>query len=73
MLHVLYLYGGLANYVYSLYGIPKGVEQNVTRHEVQLCFTNRLQDLCFKNGGIYIKLGQHIGQLVCLLKVTKLW
>mmetsp|Transcript_3442 Transcript_3442/g.9893 ORF Transcript_3442/g.9893 Transcript_3442/m.9893 type:complete len:315 (+) Transcript_3442:314-1258(+) len=28
---------------------------------------NRLMNLCFKNGGIYIKLGQHIGQLDHLL------
>ena len=25
---------------------------------------NRLLDVCFRNGGIYIKLGQHIGMLV---------
>ncbi|XP_073366787.1 putative ABC1 protein At2g40090 isoform X2 [Aegilops tauschii subsp. strangulata] len=25
---------------------------------------NRLQELCFRNGNIYIKLGQHIAQLV---------
>ncbi len=34
---------------------------------------DRLEDIYFKNGGIYIKLGQHIGQLVCLLRVSKLW
>ncbi|KAH8931541.1 hypothetical protein BDL97_19G027700 [Sphagnum fallax] len=52
-----------ADYVYSLYGIPEGAERDVARHEVHLRSANRLQDLCFKNGGIYIKLGQHIGQL----------
>jgi aarF domain-containing kinase len=57
------LWGGLADYVYSLYGIPEGAERDVARHEVHLRSANRLQDLCFKNGGIYIKLGQHIGQL----------
>jgi len=25
---------------------------------------DKLLQLCFQNGGIYIKLGQHIGQLV---------
>ncbi len=73
MLHALYLWGGLANCVYSLYGIPKGVEQDVAKHEMHLCSTNRLQDHCFKNGGIYIKVGQHIGQLIHLLRVSKLW
>ncbi len=73
MLHVLYLWGGLADYVYSLYGILEGVEQDEARHDVHLCFTSRLQDLCFKNGGIYIKLSQHIVQLVCLFWVSKLW
>ncbi len=70
---MLYLWGGFANFVYSYYGITKGVKQDVARHVVHLCSTNRLQDLCFNNGRIYIKLGQHIGQLVCLLKVSKLW
>jgi len=59
--------------VHSLYGVPKGVEQDVARHEVHLHFANRLQDLCFKNGGIYINLSQHIGQLVHLPKVLELW
>jgi hypothetical protein len=73
VLHALCLWGGLADYVYSLYGIPEGAERDVARHEVHLRSANRLQDLCFKNGGIYIKLGQHIGQLVCLLRVSELW
>jgi hypothetical protein len=73
VLHALCLWGGFANYVYSLYGIPKGVERNVARHEVHLHSINRLQDLYFKNGGIYIKLSHHIGQLVHLLRVLELW
>jgi hypothetical protein len=40
-----------------LYGIPRGAEQDVARHVLHLCFVIRLQDLCFKNGGIYIKFG----------------
>lgn len=31
---------------------------------------HKLKELCFKNGGIYIKLGQHIGQLVCYIVLT---
>jgi hypothetical protein len=46
------LWGGLVDYVYSLYGILKGVEQNEVRHDVNLRSIDRLQDLCFKNGGI---------------------
>ncbi len=57
MLHVFFLWGGLVDYVYSLYGTPEGVERDVARHEVHLRSANRLQDLCFKNGGTYIKLG----------------
>jgi hypothetical protein len=38
-----------------------------------MCSANRLQDLCFKNFGIYIKPSQHIGRLVRFFKVSKLW
>jgi hypothetical protein len=34
LLHAFYLWEGLAIYVYSLYGIPKGVKRDVARHEV---------------------------------------
>ncbi|KAK6933016.1 ABC1 atypical kinase-like domain [Dillenia turbinata] len=52
------------DYEYSLWGLPEGsVERAKVKHEVHLRSARRLQDLCFKNGGIYIKLGQHIGQL----------
>mmetsp|Transcript_20714 Transcript_20714/g.53084 ORF Transcript_20714/g.53084 Transcript_20714/m.53084 type:complete len:534 (+) Transcript_20714:223-1824(+) len=46
--------------------------------QLHLCHergAERLLDLCFRNGGIYIKLGQHIGQLDHLLPgeyVTKM-
>jgi aarF domain-containing kinase len=73
VLHVFCLWGGLVDYVYSLHGILVGVGEDVAWHDVNLCSTNKLQDLCFKNGGIYMKLGQHISQLVCLLRVSKLW
>lgn len=55
----------IADYKYSLYGLAEGsAEREQAKHEAHLRCANRLQALCFKNGGIYIKLGQHIGQLV---------
>jgi predicted unusual protein kinase regulating ubiquinone biosynthesis (AarF/ABC1/UbiB family) len=63
----LYIYC-LPDYMSSLYGISEGsVEMENARHEVHLRNAERLKNLCFKNGGIYIKLGQHIGQLVKLI------
>jgi len=32
--HAFYLWGGFANYVYSLYGILEGAKRDVARHEV---------------------------------------
>jgi hypothetical protein len=32
----LYLWGGLADYVYSLYDLQEGGERDVARHEVHL-------------------------------------
>ena len=56
----------LLDYEYSLWGLPEGSKEwSAVKHEVHLRSARKLQDLCFKNGGIYIKLGQHIGQLVC--------
>ncbi|KAK2980998.1 hypothetical protein RJ640_023324 [Escallonia rubra] len=52
------------DYEYSLWGLPEGsIERSRVKHEVHLRSALRIEDLCFKNGGIYIKLGQHIGQL----------
>jgi len=73
VLHAFCCYKGLANYAYSLFGIPKGVEWNVAKHDVHMHSVNRLQGICFKNGGIYIKHGQHIGQQVYLFKASELW
>lgn len=56
------------DYEYSLHGIPEGsIEREKVKHEVHLRSAERLRDLCFKNGGIYIKLGQHLGQLEYLV------
>ncbi|XP_058109073.1 putative ABC1 protein At2g40090 isoform X2 [Magnolia sinica] len=56
------------DYEYSLWGLPEGsFERSRAKHEVHLRCALRLQELCFQNGGIYIKLGQHIGQLEYLV------
>ncbi|KAF7830952.1 putative ABC1 protein [Senna tora] len=56
------------DYEYSLWGLPEGSnERSVVKHEVHLRSARKLQELCFKNGGVYIKLGQHIGQLEYLV------
>ena len=54
------------DYKYSLYNLAEeSLEWEKAKHEAHIRSATRLKDLCFKNGGIYIKLGQHIGQLVC--------
>ncbi|XP_068330605.1 putative ABC1 protein At2g40090 [Pyrus communis] len=56
------------DYEYSLLGLPEGSSERAkAKHEVHLRSALKLQELCFKNGGIYIKLGQHIGQLEYLV------
>ncbi|KAI9073496.1 hypothetical protein K1719_044535 [Acacia pycnantha] len=56
------------DYEYSLWGLPEGSnERSTVKHEVHLRSARKLQELCFKNGGVYIKLGQHIGQLEYLI------
>ncbi|MCH90073.1 putative ABC1 protein, partial [Trifolium medium] len=50
------------------WGIPEGSsKREKIKHEVHLRSAQKLRDLCFKNGGIYIKLGQHLGQLEYLV------
>lgn len=52
------------DYEYSLMGLPEGSDERArVKHELHTRNARRLEDLCFKNGGIYIKLGQHVGQL----------
>ncbi|KAK8517153.1 hypothetical protein V6N13_092439 [Hibiscus sabdariffa] len=56
------------DYQYSLWGLPEGSNERAKiKHEVHLRSAQKLQELCFRNGGIYIKLGQHIGQLEYLV------
>ncbi|XP_057429166.1 putative ABC1 protein At2g40090 isoform X2 [Lotus japonicus] len=56
------------DYEYSLWGLAEGSsERERTKHEVHLRSAKKLRDLCFTNGGIYIKLGQHLGQLEYLV------
>ncbi|CAH1418871.1 unnamed protein product [Lactuca virosa] len=52
------------DYEYSLMGLPEGSDERArVKHELHTRNARRLEELCFKNGGIYIKLGQHVGQL----------
>ncbi|KAJ4761376.1 Protein kinase superfamily protein [Rhynchospora pubera] len=52
------------DYQYSCWGVQQGSDEWARiRHAVHLRSAHRLQDLCFRNGGIYIKLGQHLAQL----------
>jgi aarF domain-containing kinase len=54
-----------ADYSWSLLGLEQGTPAYLaSKHDAHLRSANRLQELCFRNGGIYIKLGQHIAQLV---------
>ncbi|KAI3793219.1 hypothetical protein L1987_35835 [Smallanthus sonchifolius] len=56
------------DYQYSLLGLTEdSIERTRVKHEVHTRSARRLEELCFKNGGIYIKLGQHIGQLEYLV------
>ncbi|XP_049934027.1 putative ABC1 protein At2g40090 isoform X3 [Nymphaea colorata] len=56
------------DYEYSLWGLPDGSKEWAeAKHEAHVRSARRLRDLCFQNGGIYIKLGQHIGQLEYLV------
>lgn len=56
------------DYEYSLWGLQEGSsERERIKHEVHLRSSQKLRDLCFKNGGVYIKLGQHLGQLEYLV------
>ncbi|XP_055831285.1 putative ABC1 protein At2g40090 isoform X1 [Solanum dulcamara] len=69
------------DYEYSLWGLPEGsTERAKAKHEVHMRGARRLEELCFRNGGIYIKLGQHLGQLeylvpeeyVCIMRESML-
>ncbi|KAJ9540696.1 hypothetical protein OSB04_027202 [Centaurea solstitialis] len=56
------------DYEYSLLGLPEdSIERTRIKHQVHTRSAHRLEQLCFKNGGIYIKLGQYIGQLEYLV------
>lgn len=56
----------MLDYKYSLWGLPEGSpERERVKHDVHMRGARRLQELCFRNGGVYIKLGQHVSQLVC--------
>lgn len=55
-----------ADYKVSLGSVPEG-DKAAREQQLHACHqrsADKLLKLCFDNGGIYIKLGQHIGQLV---------
>jgi hypothetical protein len=52
-----------ADYSISLRGL-EDEELEAAKSECHQRSASRLVNLCFANGGIYIKLGQHIGLLV---------
>lgn len=56
----------LADYKYNLRGL-QGDSLQSSKSACHQRGADRLVKLCFKNGGIYIKLGQHIGMLDHLL------
>ncbi|GAA0178929.1 ATP-binding cassette [Lithospermum erythrorhizon] len=56
------------DYEYSLWGLAEdSAERLKVKREVHIRSASKLQELCFRNGGIYIKLGQHISQLEYLV------
>ena len=56
------------DYRRSLRGLAEGsAARERAKAECHARSARRLRDLCFANGGIYIKLGQHVGQLDYLL------
>ncbi|PSC76949.1 ABC1 [Micractinium conductrix] len=57
----------VADYLVTLRGLPEGEEREAAKRGCHQRGADRLLHLCFKNGGIYIKLGQHLGMLDHLL------
>ncbi|KAK4525302.1 hypothetical protein GAYE_SCF09G3210 [Galdieria yellowstonensis] len=56
------------DYVWSMKGFRLPLENSPSElHETHLRCAKRLLELCRKNGGLYIKIGQHIAQLDYLL------
>ena len=58
-----------ADYKWSLRGLS-GPEREAALRAAHARSAERLQRLCFANGGVYIKLGQHIAQLVRFMFVS---
>ncbi|GAX83513.1 hypothetical protein CEUSTIGMA_g10938.t1 [Chlamydomonas eustigma] len=56
----------VSDYKVSLRG-KSGIDRELALEACHVRGAHRLKDLCFANGGIYIKLGQHVGQLDHLL------
>ncbi|XP_038071512.1 aarF domain-containing protein kinase 1-like [Patiria miniata] len=56
------------DYKFTLFGVDPGSERyNKLKSKVHLRSAQRLYRLCCKNGGVFIKAGQHVGALDYLL------
>lgn len=55
----------LTDYKRSLRGLDEGEDREAKKLECHLRSASKLVQLCFANGGIYIKLGQVAAQMVC--------
>jgi hypothetical protein len=65
-LRTLTLLDAPADYKTALNAVPEA-DSEARQQALHACHqrsADKLLKLCFDNGGIYIKLGQHIGQLV---------
>jgi aarF domain-containing kinase len=65
----------IADYKVSLSAVDDGdkVAHEQLLHACHQRSADKLLKLCFDNGGIYIKLGQHIGQLVSTAQHSMQW
>jgi hypothetical protein len=65
----------VADYKVSLNSVDDG-DKAAREQQLHACHqrsADKLLKLCFDNGGIYIKLGQHIGQLVSTARHSMQW
>lgn len=62
--------GIFIDYKYSLSGLNSSLDEyKLKKSECHLRSANRLKNLCISNGGVFMKVGQHVGSLDFLLPV----